>query len=72
MPIRHGGMLATRASIWLRDHFCRSTTAPRRSSPITWNEFLPMSMPIVATIGVDLLDMAVLLRNPVQRHALTV
>jgi len=28
-----------------------------------------MSMPIVATIEVDLLDMAVLLRNPVQRHA---
>ena len=26
-----------------------------------------MSMPIVATIGVQLLDMAVLLRNPVQR-----
>jgi hypothetical protein len=26
-----------------------------------------MSMPIVATIGVDLLDMAVLLRYPVQR-----
>jgi hypothetical protein len=25
-----------------------------------------------ATIGVDLLDMAVLLHNPVQRHALTV
>jgi hypothetical protein len=31
---------------------------------MTWNEFLPMSMPIVTTIGVDLLDMAVLLRNP--------
>jgi hypothetical protein len=67
MPIRHGGMLATRDSIWLRDHFCRSTIAPRRSRPMTWNEFLPMSMPIVATIGVDLLDMAVLLHNPVQR-----
>jgi hypothetical protein len=26
-----------------------------------WNEFFPISMPIVATVGVDLLDMAVLL-----------
>src|SRR5262249_52410037 len=48
-----GGMLAIRASIWLRNHFCRNTIAPRRSSPTTWNEFLPMSMPIVATIRVD-------------------
>jgi hypothetical protein len=31
-----------------------------------------MSMPILATLAVDLLDMAVLLRNPVQRHALAV
>jgi hypothetical protein len=34
---------------------------------MTWKEFLPISMPIVATVAVDLLDMAVLLRNPVQR-----
>jgi hypothetical protein len=27
----------------------------------TWNEFLPMSMPIVATVASDLFDMAVLL-----------
>jgi hypothetical protein len=65
-------MFASRASIWPRDHFCRSTIAPRSSSPMTWNEFLPMSMPIVAMVAVDLLDMAVLLRNPVQRHSLVV
>src|SRR5215470_1070407 len=60
MPIRHGGMLASRALIWPRDHFCRSTIAPRRSRPTTWNEFLPISMPIVAMVAIDLLDMAVL------------
>src|SRR5262245_48462311 len=60
MPIRHGGMLAIRTSIWPRDHFCRSTIAPRRSRPTTWNEFLPISMPIVAMVAIDLLDMAVL------------
>src|SRR5262252_2510758 len=60
MPIRHAAMLASRASIWPRDHFCRSTIAPRRSRPTTWNEFLPISMPIVATLAIDLLDMAML------------
>src|SRR5215472_695387 len=60
MPIRHGGMLAIRASIWPRDHFCRSTIAPRRSRPTTWNEFLPISMPMVAMVAIDLLDMAAL------------
>src|SRR5271166_3218274 len=39
MPTRHGGMLAKRASTWPRDHFCRSTMAPRSSWPTTWNEF---------------------------------
>src|ERR1700737_2023697 len=63
-------MFASRASTWPRDHFCRSTIAPRSSSPMTWNKFLPMSIPIVATVAVDLLDMAVLLGNPVQRHSL--
>ena len=29
MPIKQGGMLANRISTWLRDHLCRSTTAPR-------------------------------------------
>jgi hypothetical protein len=48
MPIRHGGIAASRTSTWPRDHFCRSTIAPRRSRPATWNEFLPISMPIVA------------------------
>src|SRR5215831_9479178 len=33
MPIGHGGRLASRASTWPRDHFCRSTIAPRRSCP---------------------------------------
>src|SRR6202040_2101826 len=48
MPIRQGGILASRASTWPRDHFCRSTMAPRASWPTTWNEFLPISMPITA------------------------
>src|SRR5713101_5727498 len=60
MPIRHGGIAASRASTWPRDHFCRSTIAPRRSRPTTWNEFLPISMPIVAMVAIDLVDMAVL------------
>src|SRR5689334_12587292 len=48
MPIRQAGMLARRASTWPRDHFCRNAIAPRLSSPTTWNEFLPISMPITA------------------------
>jgi hypothetical protein len=43
MPIRQGGILASRASTWPRDHFCRSTMPPRVSWPTTWNEFLPIS-----------------------------
>src|SRR6516162_4093587 len=54
-------MFASRAWTWPRDHLCRSTIAPRRSRPTTWNAFLPMSMPIVATGEFDLLDMVVLL-----------
>src|SRR5262245_2468084 len=71
MPIRHGGMLASRASIWPRDHFCRSTIAPRRSSPTTWNQFLPISMPIVALVANYLLDMALLRLTlaPSQHHS---
>src|SRR5205807_6570106 len=48
MPTRHAGRLASRASTWPRDHFCRSTIAPRSSWPTTWNEFLPISMPRAA------------------------
>jgi pimeloyl-ACP methyl ester carboxylesterase len=33
MLIRHGGTLAIRALTWPRDHFCRSTIAPRLSCP---------------------------------------
>src|SRR5437899_8879851 len=71
MPIRHGGMLAGRASIWPRDHFCRNTMAPRRSRPTTWNQFLPISMRIVAMVAIDLLDMAVLRLTlaPSQHHS---
>ncbi len=36
IPIRHGGMVASRASTWPRDHFCRSTIALCRSRPTTW------------------------------------
>ena len=46
---RHGGILASRASTWPRDHFCRRTIAPRLSRPTMWNEFLPISMPTTAT-----------------------
>src|SRR5215475_14163284 len=71
MPIRHGGIAATRASIWPRDHFCLRTIAPRWSSPTTWNEFLPISMPMVAMVAIDLLDMAVLRLTlaPSQHHS---
>src|SRR5262250_2742606 len=71
MPIRHGGIAASRVSIWPRDHFCRSTIAPRRSRPTTWNEFLPISMPMVAMVTIDLLDMAVLRLTlaPSQHHS---
>src|SRR6266404_6137498 len=48
MPIRQAGMLASRVSTWPRDHFCRSTIAPRPLRPTTWNEFLPISIPITA------------------------
>jgi hypothetical protein len=48
MPIKQAGMLASRVSTWPRDHFCRSTIAPRPSRPTTWNEFLPISIPITA------------------------
>src|SRR5215831_13890679 len=58
MPIRQGGMLASRVSTWPRDHFCRNTIAPRRSCPTTWNEFLPISMPITATVVSKVLAMA--------------
>src|ERR1700688_1348265 len=58
MPIRYGGILAKRASTWPRDHFCRSTIAPRSSWPTTWNEFLPISMPITAIALSNFWDMA--------------
>src|SRR6516162_1304866 len=65
-------MFASRAWTWPRDHLCRSTIAPRRSRPTTWNAFLPMSMPIVATGEFDLLDMVVLLCfvAPSKHHSL--
>src|SRR5450631_2512148 len=58
IPIRQGGILASRASTWPRDHFCRSTMAPRASWPTTWNEFLPISMPITAIAVLGVWDMA--------------
>jgi hypothetical protein len=38
--------------------------------PTTWNEFLPISMPIAAMVAIDLLDMAVLRLTlaPSQHH----
>src|SRR5215212_7698822 len=41
-----------------RDHFWRSTSAPRRSWPTMWNEFLPISMPITAILLLSFSDMA--------------
>src|SRR4051795_3597075 len=58
MPIRQGGILASRASTWPRDHFCRSTMAPRASWPTTWNEFLLISMPITVIAVLGVRDMA--------------
>src|SRR5262245_18524904 len=58
MPIRHGGRMASRACIWPRDHFCRSTMAPRRFWLMMWNEFLPISMPITAGEVSSFCDMA--------------
>jgi hypothetical protein len=58
IPIKQGDRLASRASTWPRDHFCRSTIAPCLSWPTTWNEFLPISMPITATALLSLCDMA--------------
>src|SRR6516162_9232247 len=58
MPIRQGCKLASRASTWPRDHFCRNTMLPRRSWPARWNEFLPISMPITAISLLSFSDMA--------------
>ena len=57
MPTRHADRLASRASTWPRDHFCRSTIAPRLSWPTRWNEFLPISMPITAIALLSFSDM---------------
>src|SRR5205814_4797471 len=46
------------ASTWPHDHFCRSTMAPRSSSPTTWNEFLPISTPITVIALLGFSDMA--------------
>src|SRR5258705_13307832 len=58
MPIRQGGILTSRASTWPRDHFCRSTMAPRATWTTTLNEFLPISMPITAIALSNFWDMA--------------
>src|SRR6516165_6663388 len=55
---RQGCKLASRASTWPRDHFCRNTMLPRRSWPTRWNEFLPISMPITAISLLSFWDMA--------------
>src|SRR5262245_1202174 len=47
MPMRQGGMFASRASTWRRESFWRRTIAPFLSRPTRWNAFLPMSMPHV-------------------------
>jgi hypothetical protein len=44
---------------WLLLEVMPNAAVPR--DPTTWNEFLPISIPIVATVGSDCLDMAVLL-----------
>src|SRR6476620_10365069 len=57
MPIRHAGILAKRTSTWLRDHFWRNTMPPHTSKPTTWNQFLPMSIPITVTVLLRVWDM---------------
>src|SRR5215813_10348950 len=61
MPIRHGGIFASRAPTCPRDHFCRSTIAPRPSRPTTWNVFLPISIPITVVTLISFSAMGVLL-----------
>jgi hypothetical protein len=72
MPIRHGGMLASRASVWPRDHFCHVVALDQRGAVVPWNESLPTSMPIVATVRLDFLDVAVLRLTlaPFEHHSL--
>src|SRR5258707_9981279 len=70
LPIRQGGVLASRASTWPRDHFCRSTMAPRLSRPMTWKEFLPISMPATAIAVLSFEGIACVFGAPCQRNLL--
>jgi hypothetical protein len=47
-PYSRSGSTKAELAAYPRDHFWRSTIAPRPSSPTMWNEFLPISMPIMA------------------------
>jgi hypothetical protein len=50
MPIRQAGRLANQVSRAPRVNFRWKMILPRLSRPITWNVFLPRSMPITAIL----------------------
>src|SRR5260370_27714410 len=53
MPTRQGGNLPNQASTWARRSERRTTIAPCRSTPCTWNTVLARSRPIVLTSPMD-------------------
>src|ERR1700745_1401213 len=72
IPIRHGGTFASRDTILLRATFSRSTIAPRASRPTRRSVFLPGSIPMQTTAGLDLHGMSwfLLLIAPQQAYSL--
>src|ERR1700730_18068682 len=72
MPIKQGGIFASRVYTWPCELVGRSAIAPRPSRPTTWNEFLPISMPITAIAALSFSDMACSLcwSPPCQHHSL--
>jgi hypothetical protein len=52
MPIRQGGILASRASTWPRDHFCRSTMAPRAEKAEIERDIEVMTISLADAYGV--------------------
>src|SRR5215472_10794144 len=71
MPIRLGDIAASRASIWPRDHSCRTTSRCVGRGRRRGTKFLPVSMPIVVMVAIDLSDMAALHLTlaPSQHHS---
>src|SRR5262249_4188928 len=61
IPIRHGGIFASRDTILVRATFSRSTISPRASRPTRCSMFLPGSIPTVTIAVPTLRGMACLL-----------